>query len=57
MVFAARRIADENPELAKSVGLLLVVSEEVDHVGMVVSYSYTFEDVSCIVFYVHYLPI
>lgn len=35
MVFAARRIADENPELAKSIGLLLVVSEEVDHVGMV----------------------
>ncbi|VDM43782.1 unnamed protein product [Toxocara canis] len=35
MVFAARRIAEENPELAKDIGLLLVVSEEVDHVGMV----------------------
>uniref|UniRef100_A0A0M3K2L8 M20_dimer domain-containing protein n=1 Tax=Anisakis simplex TaxID=6269 RepID=A0A0M3K2L8_ANISI len=34
MVFAIRRIENEYKELANDVGLLLVVNEEVDHIGM-----------------------
>lgn len=34
MIFAAQRIAKEDPALAEDLGLLLVVSEEVDHIGM-----------------------
>lgn len=36
MVFAAQKIAKEDPDLAENIGLLLVVSEELDHIGMVV---------------------
>lgn len=36
MVFAAQKIAKEDPNLAENIGLLLVVSEELDHIGMVV---------------------
>ncbi|VDN59006.1 unnamed protein product [Dracunculus medinensis] len=35
MIFAAQRIAKEDAKLAENIGLLLVVSEEVDHIGMV----------------------
>ncbi|VDN01639.1 unnamed protein product [Thelazia callipaeda] len=35
MVFAAQKIAEEDPKLAENIGLLLVVSEELDHIGMV----------------------
>lgn len=37
MIFAAQRIAKESPEKSQKLGLLLVVGEEVDHVGMIVS--------------------
>lgn len=36
MIFAAQKIAREDPDLAENIGLLLVVSEELDHIGMVV---------------------
>lgn len=36
MIFAAQKIAKEDPDLAENIGLLLVVSEELDHIGMVV---------------------
>ncbi|VDD90578.1 unnamed protein product [Enterobius vermicularis] len=35
MIFAAQRIAKESPEKSQKLGLLLVVGEEVDHVGMI----------------------
>ncbi|VDK66187.1 unnamed protein product, partial [Onchocerca ochengi] len=35
MIFAAQKIAKEDPDLAENIGLLLVVSEELDHIGMV----------------------
>jgi acetylornithine deacetylase len=34
MSFALKRIAQEHPDLANQIGLLLVVGEETDHVGM-----------------------
>lgn len=34
MVFAAQEIAEKDPKLAEQLGLLLVVSEELDHIGM-----------------------
>ncbi|VDN26753.1 unnamed protein product [Gongylonema pulchrum] len=35
MTFAAQQIAKEDPVLAENIGLLFVVSEELDHIGMV----------------------
>ncbi|VDN33051.1 unnamed protein product [Gongylonema pulchrum] len=35
MIFAAQQIAKEDPVLAENIGLLFVVSEELDHIGMV----------------------
>uniref|UniRef100_A0A0N5AVC7 M20_dimer domain-containing protein n=1 Tax=Syphacia muris TaxID=451379 RepID=A0A0N5AVC7_9BILA len=35
MIFAARRIAKEEPNLADDLGLLFLVGEEVDHIGMI----------------------
>lgn len=43
MIFAAQKIAKEDPALAENIGLLLVVSEELDHIGMVV----------CLLQYIH----
>ncbi|CAJ0575325.1 unnamed protein product, partial [Mesorhabditis spiculigera] len=34
MIFAANRIAEKNPKLAEQIGLLFVVGEELDHIGM-----------------------
>lgn len=35
MIFALKRLAEEQPNLANQVGLLLVVGEETDHIGMI----------------------
>lgn len=39
MIFAAQRIVKELPNYAENIGLLLVVSEELDHGGMLVRFS------------------
>ncbi|CAJ0962723.1 unnamed protein product, partial [Mesorhabditis belari] len=35
MIYAANRVVEERPEIAEQIGLLFVVGEELDHIGMI----------------------